>query len=383
MMRSSINATRTCSSAYSFSFVVVVNAMLVLMGGCFFSPALNENGYSECLDDDECSLDRICRSGYCTPPRWNDDDFEKRLPLIVENPAEVELPAGAVVDLQVGGDDAQLGLEEFGISGRISRYDVDDDIWDVLGVVNDRFNDRLVLRLPVEAPLAAGEKRLFGWLETDHKDDVPSLLEVPSIYTFFDDFETFEDDPLLAFDDEKYRSFTGVGRVQGGVMSISDNQKVILREALKPPFSVTFKGRFNQTLCQNVFIGVTGDDGISHAAPSAGFFISENLTGYTEVAPRADSQSRIISEGRRFDNLVRRYRIDVGQGAIRTLVDYEVIHEDYNLAPPMDDEAEYTVVIDVDGNNCSFDLDELWVHPTALPGPVLEVGDPAAFTLFR
>jgi len=346
------------------------------LGGCFFNPDLHGNGYTECLADDDCPLDRMCRSGYCTPPPWNDIDYKSRTPIFATNHTDVEAPAGTVVDLAVGGDNAFLTSEQVGPEGRLTTYDRDFDVWDVVELFNDPFNDRLVWRLPLLEPLPAGESTLLAWLETDNPGETFTRLEVPSVYsTFFDNFEVTEDDPIVAFDDEVYRAFGGEPLVQGGVMNIADNQKVILRQPLTPPFSVTLKGRFNQTVCSRVFLGVMGDDAVGYAAPSAGFFLQDDLMGITEVAPQETSTPLAVTEERRFDNVVRRYRIDVGQGAVRSLIDYEVLYEGFDLAPPMADDAEYTVVIDVDGNNCSFDLDELWIHPTTLPAPTPSLGE--------
>ena len=66
---------------------------VLLVGGCFFSPSLEESGYTQCEADQDCWVGRTCLSGYCVPPPWNDENYGQRRLLVLENETSENPPA--------------------------------------------------------------------------------------------------------------------------------------------------------------------------------------------------------------------------------------------------------------------------------------------------
>jgi hypothetical protein len=347
---------------------------LVAPSGCLFLPAIDDDGYVPCSAGDDCGPGRSCAEdvGLCAPPPWNDTTFTERRLLVVQNPSEQAMPAGTAIPVPVGGDGALLSLDDVEADARVTDFDDDSGDWRVVGVYRDLFADRFTIWVPLPRELAAGKSDALAYLEQGTADGGVTVLEDPTAtFLLFDDLDAFPDDEDGG--DAYLINAPGAASpvVRDGEVSIGENVTVIWRQGFRPPVDVTFRARFNGLTCDEVFVGLTGDDAVGFNPPSAGFFVSADLLTVAEVAPLSTSNPTGLSPPRTFSdqpNATHRFRIQVDGEVIRTLVDDVVFDERRDLRPAFDPEAELFPTIQV-GGECSVDIDALWVTPLPATAP--------------
>jgi hypothetical protein len=347
-------------------------ALLVLAApGCLFVPDVQSHGYTRCSDDSECAAGRACAAGLCAPPRWNDARFERRQLIVVDNRAEEPLRAGMALPLRIGAE-GLLASAAFGVDGRFTYFSFKDDAWREVPTWRDIYGGHLFAWLPLQEDVPAGRKAPLVWVESLTGEREPNLREdVGRVFPLL--FEELEEQALFA--DGRWRFFgTGGAPLHGeGRVVVADNQKLVLRTRLAPPFSLTARGRINGVTCQQVYVGLTASDGVSFEPPSVGFWMNNGLEAQLEVAPQEVSEPRYVGSAQ-LDTAMRRYRIDVGDQSVRWALDDEVLGEPEGLRF-LGEELFFRVEV---GGACSFELDTLWVtplpfvHPTLRAEPVVE-----------
>jgi hypothetical protein len=355
--------------------LIVASLATTLVGGCFFWPAIEDDGYVACDDDDDCAPGRSCALavGLCAPPPWNDAAFSARRLLVVHNPGDVALPATTAIPVNVGGPASVLPLEELLADARYTAFDAVTERWRVVGVYRDLFSDRLTVWIPLARPLAPGARDALAWLEQGTETETPTVVEDPlSVFALFDDLDAFPQDAAAARDDTRYlvvapRAFPSAA---GGTLNVPDGVTVIWREALSPPVDVTFRARVNGLTCDEVYLGLTGRDAVGFNPPSAGFFMERDLLTVAEVAPTAASTPRPLSEATIFSeqpSALHRFRIQVDGAAVRFLVDDVVFDERVDLQPAFANDAPLFAMVQL-GGDCSLDVDAVWATPLPAVG---------------
>lgn len=347
------------------------------LAGCLFAPAIERYGYTRCDVDDDCAAGRACFAGRCSPPPWNDPGFGTRQLLVVENPGETDVPAGAAVSVRVG-EGGLLETADLGADGRFTFYDWGAQAWEEVPVFRDVYDAAGFLNvwLPLRVPAPAGETVALAWLDAQSGANDPQILEAPErVFAVFDDVD------VAVLDEASWTTYgTGDVLVGDGRINVADNQKLVRLDALAPPFSLTVRGRINGATCDQLYLGLVSDPGAGFEPPSAGFFVTGNLTAALEVAPTATSVPQQPSdlESIGLDTAEHRFRLDVGDGGVRFVLDGETVGEP-RLSPRFAGEALY-LIVDVDGA-CSFDLNRLFVTPLPFTHPTVTAEEKVEFEL--
>jgi hypothetical protein len=363
--------------------LLVASLAAPLVGGCFFWPAIEDDGYVACDDDDDCGPGRACALavGLCAPPPWNDTAFTARRLLVVHNPGDVALPAATAIPVDIGGPASVLPLEELLADARYTAFDAVTERWRVVGVYRDLFSDRLTVWIPLARPLAPGARDALAWLEQGTETESPTIVEDPlSTFALFDDLDDFPSDAAAARDDARYlvvapRAFPSA---EGGTLNVPDGATVIWREGLSLPVDVTFRARVNGLTCDEVYLGLTGRDAVGFNPPSAGFFMERDLLTEAEVAPTAESTPRPLSEATIFSeqpSALHRFRIQVDGAAVRFLVDDVVFDERLDLQPAFANDAPLFAMVQL-GGDCSLDVDAIWATPLPVAGTPVVSAEP-------
>ena len=367
---------------------------LLLSPACLFLPAIDDDGYVECDSDADCDAGRACIEGFgrCAPPPWNDETFETRRALIVTNPSDVELPAGAAIPVPLGGVDDVLPIDQVGADARFAQFgrtlgedqSAADGTWELVGVYRDIAqgrgldDDTFVVWIPLLRALPAGGSDALAYLEQGTEAGTPTVVENPlKAFALFDDMDAFpvEGDALVGegvFVDAPGAAAPTLGDSE---VTIGDNVKVVWRGGLAPPLSVTFRARINGLTCREVFFGLTSQASASFEVPSAGFFVDTDLLAFGEIAPGAGDTPTPISVPTLINEqpgALHRYTVTVDAGAVRLLVDDVLFAERTGLRPGFDPTALLPTV-EV-GGDCSVDVDAVWVTPlpTATPTVIAE-----------
>ncbi len=368
---------------------------LLLQQACLFLPAIDDDGYTACISDEECAAGRNCVSpfgneaGRCAPPPWNNEAFEKRRALIVTNPSDVDLPAGAAVPVAFGGDEDVLPLDQVQPDARFTQFDADEGSWSVVGVYRDLANgsglddDTFVVWIPLARALPAGGSDALAFLEQGTEAGSPTVVEDPlSAFALFDDLDAF---PVDGDDLQSKGVFVDAPGAAAAIageseVTIGDNVKVVWRAGLAPPISVTFRARINGLTCREVFLGLTSQASASFEVPSAGFFVDTDLLAVGEIAPgvgdtpTALSAAQLISEQ---PGALHRYTVTVDAGAVRLLVDDVLFDERADLRPGFGP-SKLLPTVEV-GGDCSVDVDAVWLSPLPTQSPRVVAEDELLF----
>ena len=354
------------------------------VSGCLFSPAIEDDGYVECASDAECDPGRSCNLAVnlCAPPPWNDPGFAERQQINVTNPSARDLSPGTAVPILIALDGGDLNLDNVSADARFTDFIEDDGRWEVRGVFRDLFADRFVVWAPLVRPLPAGATDALVWLEQGTEAGTPTVLESPATtFALFDDLNAFPDDEVET--DEIFIVAPGAATplIGEGKVTVGDNVKVVWKQELLPPISLTFKARVNGLNCEEVFLGLTGGADVGFTLPSAGFFIDENLSTIAEVAPVEEANPTAFSPARIFSeqpNALHRFTIEVDGGAFRMLVDDVVFDEKSDLRPPYADDTPLFATVQV-GGACSVDVETMWVSTLPIQRPTVNVEAPVLF----
>ncbi len=352
-------------------------AVLVVasVGGCIWAPNIAPDGYVSCAADKDCDPGRSCEEHVCAPPPWDDEQFGSRRLLTVNNGDDKPLPKGTAVPVSVGGDGADLPLDEVGPDFRIVDFDEQTGAWHVVPVFLDRLADRFTAWIPTQREIAQGRTGVLAYIEADTFDKVPTVVEDPS--TTFADFDGFDD----GLDDTRWR-VTGTPNVDGGIVNVGDEQAVVLRRQLTPPVLMTALVRINGRDCGQVFVGLIGDDqSLFNVGPSAGVFVSDQLAAAAQVAPDENSTPTPLGDSFVATNSFARVTVAVDGGGVFVGSDDTVAYQESDLRPPFSD-APMFAAIQVHGA-CSVDVDALWTTPLPQPLPVVAAADAVHFQLFE
>jgi hypothetical protein len=345
------------------------------LAGCLFSPAIERYGYTRCDADADCAAGRACFAGRCSPPPWNDPGFGTRQLLVVENPGEDEIPAGAAVPIRVGAG-GLLTTDELGADGRFTFYDWAAGGWEDVPAYRDFYEDHLNIWLPVTESVPAGGSAPLAWLDSQSGLTEPQIVELPEqVFALFDDID------VALLDETRWDTFgTGTPNATGGQVNVADNQKLVRLTELVPPFSLTARGRINGATCDQLFVGLVSDPGAGFEPPSVGYYVTGALMADLEVAPTAASVPQQPSDLEQvaLDTAEHRFRIDVGSGGVRFAIDGEVVGEP-RLSPRFAGDTLY-FMIDVDGA-CSFDLTRLFVTPLPFTHPVVSAEEKVEYEI--
>jgi len=349
---------------------------LATSSSCLFLPAIEDDGYVSCARDEDCAVGRSCAVdvGLCAPPPWNDTAFQQRRAIIVTNTADVALPIGTAVPVQIGGPGGVMSLEEVGVDARYT--DFVDGAWRDVPVSVDRFDDRFTVWVPLTRSIAAGADDVLVYLEQKTVDGTPTVVENgEQTFALFDELDDF---PADGEGGERYRiNAPDPEALSAGdsLVSVGDNVTVLWRQGFAPPISLTFKARVVGLNCEEVFIGVTGADRLGFNPPSAGFFIDDDLQAYAEVAPTATSNPTPLSEPRAFSEsptALHRFTIDVDAAVVRLSVDGVVFDERSDLRPAFEEDAELFPTVQV-GGACAIEVEAMWITPLPAKAPTVRV----------
>ncbi len=338
---------------------------LALLPGCVFCPDVAQYGYTPCDADVDCAAGRFCDGGLCAPPPWNDASYGTRQLITVTNPSDVALPVGTAVAVRVGGDGV-LALSDVGADGRFTDYNRAQKSWRTVPVFRDVVSDRYTAWLGVARAVAPGATETLAWVEGTSDANTASIIDDRSV---FDVYDGFDGEALL--DSWRVTRSGGVGpRVANGVLNIADNQAVVLQQALLPPVALTFVLRVNGVTCDEVFVGLVGhDDSIFNDAPSAGLFVSTDLSAELQVAPTTGSLPQPVGSGTRARNAFVRLTIAVDRTHAVLVVDdgdAPITVKEDALRPPFDAVTPMYVGLQV-GGACSIDVDSVWSTAAVLP----------------
>lgn len=346
---------------------------------CLFLPNIEPHGYVRCEADGDCEPGRYCGEGLCAPPPWHDDRFAQRRLLVVKNEDSAPIPAGTAVPVLIGGDTGLLSLADVGPDLRFADFDRASSTWKVVPVFLDREEDRFTAWIPTQREIPQGKSDVLAWIESATPERLPTVVEDP--VGAFDSFDAFEADTIN--EDIWRRLGTGGGPIiDGGVARVADNQALVLQRPLTGPVVATVLARVNGTTCDDVFIGLVGDDrALLTVPPAAGFFVDTDLQGDVVVGPTAESQLRPMAPLTAGTALAR-YIVAVDGSGVRALLNGEALYEELDLRPPFDPQAPLHLAIQV-GGACSVDVETVWVAPLPLPAPVVTAGPLVQLQLFQ
>lgn len=351
-------------------------APFVLVAGCFFAPNVDEHGYTRCGADEECAAGRGCLSGLCTPPPWNDEGFAFRRLVAVKNTSEEEpLREGAALPIRIGAE-GLLPSDALGVDGRLTYYSFAAGAWRTMPVWRDVYDDHLLLYTTVQEEVPAGAEAALAWVESQTGTRDQSLRDdAAAVFPLL--YDALEGEAL---DETRWRTYgTGTPTWGNGRVNVADNQRLVSRVGLAPPFSLTFQGRINGVTCEALYVGLNSDDGVSDAYPSVGFFVQQGLATLLEVAPTENSvpQQPPDLDDITLDTALHRFRLDVGSQKVRFSVDGEVVGEPAGLRFQGED-LYFTV--DVDGA-CSFDLELVHASPLPFARPALRAEEAVVYEI--
>lgn len=359
-------------SAGSFAVVAVLwSALSSTLSSCLFAPAIEDDGYVVCLSDADCGPGKSCAVdvGLCAPPPWRDEAFLQRQAIVVSNGSTTDLAAGTTLPITVGGPAPVLDLDGVLADARYANYDVSSGAWNDVPVYRDLGSDRFTVWAPLSRPLPAGSSDVLVWLEQSTEAGAPTFLDAPAqAFAFFDELDAFPADEVGG--DRYVINAPGAATIGIGESKITvpDNVGVVWRAGFVPPISVTIAARVNGLTCTDVFVGVTGADAVGFKAPSAGFFVDNDLQASADVYPTATSQRPAEMAPAKFlveqPNALHRFTIDVQGTAVRLSIDDVVFDERDDLDQPFADDAPLFPTVQV-GGACSLDVETVWA--TALP----------------
>lgn len=366
----------------------VVPAAALSLSGCLFLPAIDDDGYVACESDADCSPDKACIAGFgrCAPPPWNDDTFRERRALVVTNPAATPLPAGTAIPVPLGDADDVLPFAALKPDRRFTQFDTATGTWSVTGVFQDVVDgqgldaDTVVVWVPTAAAVPPGASALLAFLEQDTEAGAITIKEDPaSVFALFDDIDAFPVDG----DDLVFVDAPGAAApvVAEGNVQVGDNQKVVWKTGLAPPFSLTFRARVEGLLCEQVYLGVTGSASPSFDFPMAGFFIETDLQAAAQYAPITTAQRideiappKVIAE---VPTALHRFTVVVDTNALRFMVDDVDFEKDEALVTAFEDK-ELFATVEVDGA-CSVFVDAVWMTPLPVALPSVTAQAPVLF----
>lgn len=353
--------------------VLLTGALALSTSGCLFLPNLAEHGYVSCESDAACPPGRYCDEAVCAPPPWHDTAFGTRRALIVENRAASPIPAGAAVPLLIGDDTTALPLLELGADFRFADYDRANAQWRDVAVHLDRESDRFTAWIPVAREIAAGASDVLAFVESNAEDGLPHVAEDPhAVFANFDGFDA----PLAGW----FESPAGGPVVQEGMVNVADNQAILLQAPLVPPVLAVLVARVNGATCDEVFLGLIGDDrALFEVPPEAGVFVGNDLASVARVAPTPDSTPTDVGDGVSVGNAMARTVIAVDGAAVSIVHDDAVAFADADLRPPFGADPLYLAV--QVGGACSVDVDAVWTTPLPQPLPAITVQPPVNFNL--
>ncbi|MBI1946120.1 MAG: hypothetical protein HYS27_10510 [Deltaproteobacteria bacterium] len=359
----------------SVALALMVAPLLVSAPGCLFLPNLAGHGYTPCDDDSACPPGRFCDESLCAPPPWHDQAFGRRRAVIVANPAASPIPAGAAVPIVVGGETGVLALAELGASFRFTDYDRASASWRVVSVYLDRESDRFTAWIPTAREIPAGGSALLAFVESNAADGLPHVSEDPA--ATFAQWQAF-DAPLA--DDTWFQSPAGGPVVQDGMVNVADNQAIVLQAPLVPPVLAVLVARINGATCDEVFLGLVGDDrALFQVPPEAGIFVGSNLQGTAQLAPTSDSTPTDVGDGLTVVNAMARTVVAIDGGAVLVEHAGATAFADPDLRPPFGADPLYLAV--QVGGACSVDVDAVWTTPLPQPFPTVTVEAPVDFNL--
>jgi hypothetical protein len=371
-------------AAVVVTVTVAVAASVTVVGapGCLFLPAIADEGYVACTDDEDCAPGFSCAANVnlCAPPPWHDEEFRERRLLVVSNAADEELPAGTAVPVRIGGANAVLALDDVEADARFADFDPAAGEWKVVGVYRDLFADRFDVWLPLQRPVPAGGRAALAWLEHKTEAGGVRVLEDPATtFALFDDCADFPVDG----DDQRFVDAPGAAALVAAddTIDVVDNVKVVWRTELQPPFSVTFRARVNGLTCDEVFLGVASSANAAFTPPSAGFFVDEDLATVGEVL-LPDGAARTLSTPRIFADVPgdeHRFTVVVDGAAVRFLVDDVVFDEADDIDPAFGDEPLFATV--QVGGTCSVTVDAVWATSLPFVAPTVRAAAPVLLNI--
>lgn len=348
--------------------------MLALWGtstvACLFQPDLAAAGYTSCTSDDDCAAGRLCSDALCAPPPWHDEEFDDRRLLTVTNRDIAPLPAGTAIPVPIGGEGAPLALADVGVDLRFTDFAPATRTWQVTAVHLDRQDDRFTAWIPLPRAVLPGRTGVLAWVESDTEAALPTVLEDPlRTFAVFDDFSA------PALDETLWRALPPDNgpEVLEGRARVSDNQALILTPPLVPPTRVDVIARVNGTTCEEIFIGLIGDDrSLFTVPPTAGLALENAREGNVLVAPTPGSVPTPVAAAALAATADSRYAFMVDGAGVRVSVDGTVLYEELDLQPSFGAEPLYLAMRV--GGACSLEAAAVWVTPAPLPTPTLEVG---------
>ena len=345
----------------------------VVASGCLFIPNLGQYGYSACTADADCPAGRFCDESVCAPPPWHDTAFGARRAIVVENPADSAIPAGAAVPLLIGDESTALPLLELGADYRFADYDRANASWRDVAVYLDRESDRFTAWIPTAREIPPGKRDVLAFVESGSEDGLPHVQEDPA--AVFAQFDTF--DGAL---DEWFVSPAGGPVVQDGLVNVADGQAIALDVPLVPPVLAVLVARLNGVTCDEVFLGLVGDErSVFEVPPEAGLFVGDDLAAVARVAPTPDSTPTDVGDGLSVGNALTRTVVAVDGGAVSIRHGDEVAFADPDVRPPFGADPLYLAV--QVGGACSVDVDAVWTTPLPQPLPAVTVEAPVNFNL--
>ena len=349
---------------------------LVLMSGCLFIPSIEEAGYNSCESEKDCGVGRQCTAGYCTPPPWNDESYERRRLLVLENETVSELPEAGALVFWVGASGMTLKLDEVPSDTRYTYYHADENTWKTVPVFLDTFDDRYAVWVPLSASLASGARAPLVWMESKSGDaEGEATISPIDVFDAFYNFGAGEAcvAPWLCF-------VTGAPVPDNASIRVADNQMMVLSEGLTLPFDVSFKLRVNGSSCENVFWGLKGGKNQSFDPPMLGFNVGTDRDMSFEVYPRSDSLAPEITDLAQMDTVLRTYRIHAGTTSIRIYRDQDLLAA-IPLETLLEEEGTYYPYLDVDGD-CSIEIRNFWATSTPVGSVKITPESPVDFQLF-
>ncbi len=343
------------------------------LSGCLFLPNIGEHGYLPCDKDGACPAGRYCDESVCAPPPWNDQTFGTRRAIIVDNSAALPIAAGTAIPVVVGGDAGAIALAELGADFRFADFDRANAQWRVVAVYLDRERDRFTAWIPASREIPAGGSDVLAFVESNTADDVPQVVEDPaSVYGTYDAFDA----PLAGW----FASPAGGPIVQDGVVNVADNQAIVLQAPLIPPVLAMLVARINGAACDEVFLGLVGDDrALFEVPPEAGLFIGNNLAATAQVAPTSDSTPTNVGDGLTLGNALARTLVAIDGGGVLVKHDDAVAFANDDVRPPFGADPLYLAV--QVGGACSVDVEAAWTTPIPQPFPTVVVQPPIDFNL--
>ena len=351
-------------------------ALFIFGTGCLFVPSIDDAGYHSCESDQDCGVGRHCSVGYCTPPPWNDEIYERRRLLVLENETVSNLPQSGALVFWVGEPGMTLQLDEVPSDTRYTYFNPEDKTWQTVPVYVDAFDDRYAVWVPLSEPLASGARAPLVWMESKSGDSGDGATISPTeVFGAFYNFGAREacESPWLCYG-------TGAPVLDGASVRIADNQMMVLSEGLSLPFDVAFKLRVNGSSCENVFWGLKGTKTQSFDPPMLGFNVGTDREMSFEVYPQTESLAPELTDLAQMDTVLRTYRIHAGEGSIRIYRDQELLAA-IPLDTSLDAEATYYPYLDVDGE-CSIEIRNFWATSTPVGSVKITPESPVDFQMF-